>query len=105
MQAYLTANKTKMTQIEAREIFKMRCRVTDVKANFRGKYENFECELCNENLEENQEHIMTCKILNRFENEKILEYNEILKSDTKKQIQIVRKFMENMKIRKKFTEV
>ena len=48
---------------------------------------------------------MTCKILNKFENEKIIEYNEILKSDTKKQIQIVRKFIENMIILKKFTEV
>ena len=48
---------------------------------------------------------MKCKILNKFENEKMLEYSEILKSDIKKQIQIVRKLMENMKIWKKFKEV
>ena len=75
MQAYLKANESKITQIEARKIFKIRCRVTDVKANFRGNYENVECELCNENLEENQEHIMKCKMLNKFENEKMLEYS------------------------------
>ena len=105
MQAYLTANKLKISQIEAQEIFKIRCRVTDVKANFRGKYEDFECKICNENLEENQEHILKCKILNKFENEKNIEYGEILKSDVKKQIRIVRKFLENMKYRKKFKEV
>ena len=75
MQAYLKANKSKINQTEAREIFKIRCRVSDVKANYRGKYENVECELCNENLEENQEHIMKCKMLNKFENEKMLEYS------------------------------
>ena len=41
-------------------------------------------------------------MLNKCENEKMLEYGDILKGDIKKQIQIVRKFMENMKIRKKF---
>ena len=72
---------------------------------FRGKYEDFKCKICNENLEENQEHILKCKILNKFENEKNIEYGEILKSDVKKQIRIVRKFLENMKYRKKFKEV
>ena len=100
MQTYLKANGSKITQLEAREIFKLRCRVTDVKANFRGKFENIECESCDEHEEENQNHIMHCKRLNKNENEKILEYGEILKSNVKKQIQIVRKFIENMKSRK-----
>ena len=60
MQAYLTANKLKISQIEAQDIFKIRCRVTDVKVNFRGKYKNFECEIYNENLEENQEDMVKC---------------------------------------------
>ena len=60
MQAYLTANNLKISQIEAQEIFKIRCRVTDVKVNFRGKYINFECEIYNENLEENQEDMLKC---------------------------------------------
>ena len=92
-------------QVEACEIFKLRCRVTDVKANFKGKFENIECELCNEHEEENQKHILHCKKLNKTENEKTMEYSEILKSDVKKQIQIVRKFTENMKIRKQILEV
>ena len=70
-----------------------------MKANYKGKFENIKCELCNENEEENQEHIMHCKKLNKFENEKKTEYDEILKSNVKNQIQIARKFIENMKIR------
>ena len=42
---------------------------------------------------------MHCKKLNKFENEKKPEYDEILKSNVKNQIQIARKFIENMKIR------
>ena len=105
MQAYLKANESKITQLEAREIFKLRCRVTDVKANFKGKFDNIECELCNEHEEENQKHIMHCKTLNKTENKIILKFDEILKSNVKNQLQIVRRFIENMKIRKQILEV
>ena len=105
MQAYLKANESKITQLEAREIFKLRCRVTDVKANFKGKFDNIECELCNEHEEENQKHIMHCKRLNKTENKMILKYDEILKRNVKKQLLIVRRFIENMKIRKQILEV
>ena len=44
-----------MTQAEAKEIFKLKTKVTEVKANLRGEHENMKCEQCNE--EENQEHI------------------------------------------------
>ena len=46
MQGYLKPNNLKMKTEEAQEIFKMRCRVTDVKTNFKAKYESFECEVC-----------------------------------------------------------
>ena len=105
MQTYLKANALKITQVEAGEIFKLRCRVTNVKANFKGKFENIECELCNENEQEDQKHIMHCKKLNKFENEKKFEYDEILKSNVSNQIQIARKFIENLKIRNQLIEV
>ena len=40
MQTYLKADEVKNTQIEACEVFNLRCRVTNVKANFKAKFEN-----------------------------------------------------------------
>ena len=70
MQTYLKANESKITQLEDREIFKLRCGVTDVKAYLKGKFENIECELCDEHEEENQKHILHCKKSSKTENEK-----------------------------------
>ena len=103
MQNYLKANQLKITQEEAREIFKLRCRVTDVKSNFKSNYENIDCENCYE--EENQQHVLTCKILNKLENDEIPEYDEILKNNVKNQLQIAKKFIKNMKIRKKSNKI
>ena len=103
MQNYLKANKLKITQEEAQEIFKLRCRVTDVKSNFKSKYENIDCENCHE--EENQQHVLTFKILNKLENDEIPEYDEILKNNIKNQLQIAKKFIKNMKIRKKSKQI
>ena len=57
---YLKANKMKINQDEAITIFKMRSRISNVKVNFRGKYESFQCDVCEEE-DENQEHLMKCK--------------------------------------------
>ena len=99
MQKYLKPNGEKITQEEAKLIFKLRSKVTEVKQNFRGKYENVECELCHE--EETQAHIMTCRELNKHENkEAIPEFEEIYKQNVKNQIKIARKFKENFRVRK-----
>ena len=60
MQRYLKISDVKINQEEVQTIFKMRSRMTDVKTNFRGKYDNFECELCNEE-DENQKHMIECR--------------------------------------------
>ena len=99
MQKYLKPNGEKITQEEAKLIFKLRSKVTEVKQNFRGKYESVECELCGE--EETQAHIMTCIKLKKYEtNETIPEFEEIYKENVKNQLKIARKFNENMKKRK-----
>ena len=46
IQKHLQLNKTKITKEEAQLIFRLRCRVTDVKINCRGKYDNLECRAC-----------------------------------------------------------
>ena len=83
MQNYSKPNSEKMTQDEAKEIFRLRSKVTEVKANFRGKHGNMECEQCNE--EETKEHILTCKNFNKHENvEKTPEFEEIYKWNVKR---------------------
>ena len=67
MQKYFKKCNIKITQDEVQEIFKLRSRVSDVKTNYKGKYESFQCEACQhiEIEEESQKHIMKCKILNK----------------------------------------
>ena len=75
------------------------------KINFRGKYENFECEICMEE-DETQKHIIYCKeINNKNENYiKLPEYEEIYNGNVNSQIMIAKRFMENVKIREKLKE-
>ena len=102
MQGYLKPNKVIMKIEEAQEIFKMRCRVTDVKTNFKAKYESFECEVCKKE-EETQKHIIECSEINKGkkEYEKLPDYEELYKRNVRNQVLIVRHFLENMKMRKK----
>ena len=51
MQKYLISSEVKIAQEEAEEIFKLRTRVTDVKYNYKGKYESFEFEICTKDKE------------------------------------------------------
>ena len=44
---------------EARAIFMMITRMINVKANYKNKYNNLECEICS--VEENTEHLFKCK--------------------------------------------
>ena len=44
---------------EARAIFMMLTRMIDVKANYKNKYRNLECEICR--IEENTQHLFKCK--------------------------------------------
>ena len=105
MQNYLKCSEIKIMIDEAQEIFRIRCRVTEVKNNFKGRYENVECDFCYE--QEDQKHILECKALNENNNEKyekIPEYEEILKNNAKDQIKITRKFIENLEIRKQMAK-
>ena len=43
----------------------MGCRLTDVKENFKGKYKNLNCELCNEE-NESQLHKINCRGINKL---------------------------------------
>ena len=59
MQNYLKPSRVKLTEEEIQTIFKIRSRGTDVKLNYRGKYENLECRVCKKE-EESQKHLHEC---------------------------------------------
>ena len=59
MQNYLKPSRVMITQNEIQTIFKLRSRVTDVKQNFKAKYENLECRNCKVE-EESQNHVYEC---------------------------------------------
>ena len=103
MQKYLKSNEIRIKVEEAQEIFKMRCRVSDVKINFRGKYENLECDVCYKEYE-TQQHIIECKEINKRKTENYMppDYEELYSKNVKNQVTIAKFFMENMKIKKKW---
>ena len=101
MQRYLKPSHIKTRKEDAITIFKLRTRMTDVKANFRGRYENVECQICDEKEEETQQHIFTCK--NNCK-ENIPDYEKIFEKDVKYQIEIAKIFERNIKIRDKLME-
>jgi hypothetical protein len=70
MQRYFMANQMKISNEEIQLIFKLMCRVTELKSNLKGNYDSHECEVC-EKEEETQEHILKCtKKVNMKKSEK-----------------------------------
>ena len=107
IQRYLKANKMKLSQEEAITIFKMRSRVSNVKVNFRGKYESFQCDVCEEEVEETQEHLIKCKEINKKKKiiGKMPLYEKLFESNVENLKEIAKCFMENMKIRDKLVRM
>ena len=90
----------KITKEEAQEIFKLTSRVSDVKLNYKGKYETYECQVCKKE-DESQEHIIIkCEKLNRSK-EEMMKYEDIFEGNVIKKVKIARKFIENIKLREK----
>merc|ERR1711915_225163 len=61
---------------EARAIFMLITRMIDVKANYKNKYRNIECEICK--VEENTEHLFKCQ--------KYIDLNEKIRGGTLQEI-------------------
>ena len=62
-------------------------RMIDEKTNWRGKYDSFECELCNED-DENQKHKIECIdiLKHKKTNIKPQDFDELFKEKFKKQL-------------------
>ena len=71
----------KLNRMETSIIFKTRTRMLDIKANFKNKYQQQKCRMCNEPIE-TQEHILeTCPGLHTTNKTKVYK-NEIFDEDT-----------------------
>jgi hypothetical protein len=107
MQTYLMPNKSNISKEEKQLIFCMRSEVTEVKMNFKRMYENYKCEVCDEEFE-TQRHVLECtKLLNMNENSEeisIPKYEHLLDGTPSEKINIARLFKANMNERKKFMD-
>ena len=71
----------KLNRMETSIIFKTRTRMLDIKANFKNKYQQQKCRMCNKPIE-TQEHILeTCPGLHTTNKTKVYK-NEIFDEDT-----------------------
>ena len=84
----------KMKKEEAQLIFHLRCRVTEVKNNLKGKYDQLECGACGL-FEEDQKHILECKVLNRNTTIQDIKYEQIFNGTVAEKLKIARIYSEN----------
>ena len=98
MQKYLKHGQTEISVEERQLIFKLRAKVTNVKMNYRGMYEDFQCDICHEENESQRHIIEECRILNKNEEEK-LEYTKIENGNINQMVEIARHFKRNIDFR------
>ena len=105
MQDYLLPNDQKMTKEEAQNIFKMRTKMINLKANYKGKNNTILCSSCNDS-NESQEHIYNdCKeIMKETNNQEIPDYNLIMTGNIKEKLKVMRIFTQKMKIHEKLSK-
>ena len=101
MKDYLRTSK--LSTEDKQLLFSMRCRVNDVRTNYKTKYKNnMSCSLCTSCAEESESHLLQCTaIVNEPEvKDEIssIEYSDIF-SHLEKQIKAVRMFSKVFKIR------
>ena len=103
MKNYLTSISI-LTLQEKKEVFKIRTRMTEVKCNFRKKYDNLNCDIFekyDQYKEETQEHVYNCTESN--ENKEIFELILNDTHETKTLKEIKKNILHNMKEKEKKT--
>ena len=100
MQTYLKPNKSQVSKEERQLIFELRSRVTEVKMNFKTKYEDLNCKTCKIE-EETQKHILECTELDKKDQETKcnLTYEKLFSGNTEEKVMIARIFRKRMEIR------
>ena len=88
MQDYMLPHKTSTSL--AKFICQARCRMLDVKTNYKNRYKDLLCPLgCSENMEDTQQHLLVCeKLRDSSMVLKIPEYDEIFDQDVTKIVNV-----------------
>ena len=102
MKRYLLPSEAKQNKEESQLIFKLRSKMTDLKMNYKGIYDSYECEACG--LEdESQDHILKCKEILKIskEEDNIPNYERLFQGTVQEQVSIARIFQKHIKIKEK----
>ena len=97
MQKFLQPNSEQISREEAQLIFKLRCRVSELKVNMKGKYDSLECTACGKS-EESQENILDCAVLNEDKSLENCKYDKIFNGTVSDKLKVARRFKENFDI-------
>ena len=99
MAEYLLPGNLELSIEEKRNMFAVRNKMVDIPANFSKSKGETKC-FCGR--EENMDHIYNCEILNS--EKPIIKFEEIFSNNIVKQIEVFRRFKNNLETReKKFT--
>ena len=89
-----------MKKEDAQLIFKLRCRMTQIKVNLKGKYDTLECDACGME-EETQQHILVCEELNKEKDVQEFKYENLFNGTVTEQLKIAKIFEEHLRILEK----
>ena len=97
MWQYFLPSNINATKDEIQLIFKLRCRMTETKINYKGLYDTYECEICGDE-DESQEHILKCTKLVNMNKEcsEMPSHDLIFEGNITDQVKIARIFKQNM---------
>ena len=93
MKRYLLPSEAKQNKEESQLIFKLRSQMTNLKMNYKGIYDSYECEACG--LEdESQGHLLECKEILKISKEVdgIPNYDRLFQGTVQEQTSIARIF-------------
>ena len=85
MRKYFQPSEANATKEEIQLVFKLRCRMTETKTNFKGLYDTYECDICICGKEdESQSHILECTELVNMNKQitEITNYDKIVEGKT-----------------------
>ena len=86
LQRYLEPNEIIRNREDAQLIFKLRCQMTNLKVNMKGKYDNVECRACKKE-NESQKHVFECNAISVKLHEKET-YEELLDGSLRQKIKL-----------------
>ena len=104
-QSYLRSNR--VTTSQARNIYKYRVRMSNLKCNRKRSHADLSCDLCNLALDEDR-HLLQCAVIKEksvnIRNNRLSKYEDIFGSDVDKMVSTVNLLEEALSIREKLIQ-